>query len=137
LRRLRLVRRILRRLSAIDLQSVKHATRRSNYECAQRPTISALLITDALKRPQPRASPPGVHRCVAAGVLKSNQVQWSAKGGAYVEVYGASSVRPTGFLTVPIAVSSRQLGLPRRLHMDIDACIMGIPGQDEPSGRGM
>ena len=56
-----------------------------------------------------------------ASVLKSNQVQWSAKGGAYVEVCGASTVRPTGFLTVPIAVSSRQLGLPRRLHPSIDA----------------
>ena len=44
-----------------------------------------------------------------ASVLKSNQVQWSGNGGAYVEVCGASSVRPTGFLTVPIAVSSRQL----------------------------
>ncbi len=32
-----------------------------------------------------------------ASVLKSNKVQWSAKGGAYVEVCGASSVRPTGF----------------------------------------
>ena len=72
-----------------------------------------------------------------ASVLKSNKVQWSAKGGAYVEVCGASSVRPTGFLVVPIAVSSRQLGLPRRLHLDIDACIMDIPGQDEPSGPGM
>ena len=74
-----------------------------------------------------------------ASVLKSNQVQWSAKGGAYVEVCGASTVRPTGFLTVPIAVSSRQLGLqvPRRLHLNIDACIMDIPGQDEPSGPGM
>ncbi len=37
------------------------------------------------------------------------KVQWSAKGGAFVEVCGASSVRPSGFLTVPIAVSSRQL----------------------------
>ena len=74
-----------------------------------------------------------------ATVLKSNKVQWSAKGGAFVEVCGASSVRPTGFLTVPIAVSSRQLGLPRRLHLNIDACIMSvdIPGQDEPSGPGM
>jgi hypothetical protein len=72
-----------------------------------------------------------------AGVLKANKVRWAAKGGAYVEVCGASSVRPTGFLTVPIAVSSRQLGLPRRLHLDIDACIMDIPGQDELSGPGM
>ena len=72
-----------------------------------------------------------------AGVLKRNKVRWAAKGGAYVEVCGASSVRPTGFLTVPIAVSSRQLGLPRRLHLDIDACIMDIPGQDELSGPGM
>ncbi len=45
-----------------------------------------------------------------ANVLKSNKVQWSAKGGAFVEVCGASSVRPTGFLTVPIAVSSRRGG---------------------------
>ncbi len=75
-----------------------------------------------------------------ANVLKSSKLQWSAKGGAFVEVCGASSVRPTGFLTVPIAVSSRQLGLPLRLHhLDIDACIMDsdIPGQDEPSGPGM
>ena len=42
-----------------------------------------------------------------ATVLKSNKVQWSTKGGAFVEVCGASSVRPTGFLSVPIAVSSR------------------------------
>ncbi len=53
-------------------------------------------------------------------VLKLNKVQWSTKGGAFVEVCGASSVQPTGFLSVPIAVtvSSRQLGLPRtrRLH---------------------
>jgi hypothetical protein len=72
-----------------------------------------------------------------AAVLKSNKVQWSTKGGAFVEVCGASSVQPTGFLSVPIAVSSRQLGLPRRLHLTIDACIMDIPGQDEPSGPGM
>ena len=72
-----------------------------------------------------------------ASVLKSNKVQWSAKGGAFVEVCGASSVRPTGFLSVPIAVSSRQLGLPRRLHLTVDACIMDIPGQNEPSGPGM
>jgi hypothetical protein len=72
-----------------------------------------------------------------ANVLKSNKVQWSTKGGAFVEACGASSVRPTGFLSVPIAVSSRQLGLPRRLHLSIDACIMDIPGQDEPSGPGM
>jgi hypothetical protein len=52
-----------------------------------------------------------------ASVLKLNKVQWSTKGGAFVEVCGASSVRPTGFLSVPIAVSSRQLGLPRRLHL--------------------
>jgi hypothetical protein len=72
-----------------------------------------------------------------AAVLKSNKVQWSAKGGAFVEVCGASSVRPAGFLSVPIAVSSRQLGLPRRLHLTIDACIMDIrvPGQDEPKHR--
>ncbi len=63
-----------------------------------------------------------------ANVLKSNKVQWPTKGGAFVEVCGASSVRPTGFLTVPIAVNSRQLGLPRRLHLNIDACIMDIPG---------
>jgi hypothetical protein len=72
-----------------------------------------------------------------ASVLKLNKVQWSTKGGAFVEVCGASSVRPTGFLSVPIAVSSRQLGLPRRLHLSIDACIMDIPGQDEPSGPGI
>jgi hypothetical protein len=72
-----------------------------------------------------------------ATVLKSNKVQWSTKGGAFVEVCGASSVQPTGFLSVPIAVSSRQLGLPRRLHLTIDACIMDIPGQNEPSGPGM
>ncbi len=72
-----------------------------------------------------------------ASVLKLSKVQWSAKGGVFVEVCGASSVRPTGFLTIPIAVSSRQPGLPRRLHLDIDAYIMDIPGQDEPSGPGM
>jgi hypothetical protein len=38
-----------------------------------------------------------------ANVLKSNKVQWSAKGGAFVEVCGASSVRPTGFLSVATA----------------------------------
>jgi hypothetical protein len=70
------------------------------------------ICTSNYRRTQEAA--PGVHRCdtdqhrpTAAGVLKSNQVQWSANGGAYVEVCGASSVRPTGFLTVPIAVSSR------------------------------
>ena len=72
-----------------------------------------------------------------AQVLKMNKVPWSTKGGAFVEVCGASSVRPTGFLSVPIAVSARQLGLPRRLHLEIDACVMDIPGQDEASGPGM
>jgi hypothetical protein len=77
-----------------------------------------------------------------ANVLKLSKVQWSTKGGAFVEVCGASSVRPTGFLSVPVAVSSRQLGIPRRLHLStgIDACIMDIPGpgrQDEPSGPGI
>jgi hypothetical protein len=64
-----------------------------------------------------------------ANVLKSNKVpvQWPAKGGAFVEVCGASSVRPTGFLSVPMAVSSRQLGLPRRLQLNIDACLGVVP----------
>jgi hypothetical protein len=63
------------------------------------------------------------------------RVPWSEKGGAYVEVCGAGSVRPEGYLCVPLTVSARQLGLFRPLHVDIDACIMSLPqggGSDEP-----
>ena len=70
-----------------------------------------------------------------AVVLKANKVPWSERGGAYVEVCGAGSVRPEGYLCVPLTVSARQLGLFRQLHVDIDACIMSLPqggGSDEP-----
>ena len=69
-----------------------------------------------------------------AVVLNANKVPWSEKGGAYVEVCGASRVRPEGYLCVPLTVSARQLGLFRQLQVDIDACIMSLP-QGDGSGE--
>ena len=67
-------------------------------------------------------------------LLKANKVPWSEKGGAYVEVCGASRVRPEGYLCVPLTVGARQLGLFRQLQVDIDACIMSLP-QGDGSGE--
>ena len=67
-------------------------------------------------------------------LLKANKVPWSEKGGAYVEVCGASRVRPEGYLCVPLIVGARQLGLFRQLQVDIDACIMSLP-QGDGSGE--
>ena len=68
-------------------------------------------------------------------MLKTNKVPWSEKGGAYGEVCGAGSVRPEGYLCVPLTVSARQRGSFRQLQVDIDACIMSLPqgaGSEKP-----
>ncbi len=68
-------------------------------------------------------------------MLKTNKVPWSEKGGAYGEVCGAGSVRPEGYLCVPLTVSARQRGAFRQLQGDIDACIMSLPqgaGSEKP-----
>ena len=68
-------------------------------------------------------------------MLKTNKVPWSETGGAYGEVCGAGSVRPEGYLCVPLTVSARQRGAFRQLQGDIDACIMSLPqgaGSEKP-----